>query len=76
MGYQTPWVAHGHDIAFLKPQKTYLSRRSFSEDGSMPTCHGGESVQKRVSETEARFAKLKCFSGALKMSRIYNLLIL
>ena len=42
----------------------------------MPTCHGKESERKLVSETEARFAKLKRFLGALKMLRIYNLLIL
>ncbi len=42
----------------------------------MPTCHGGESVQKRVSETEARFPKRESLLGVLNMLRIYNPLIL
>ncbi len=60
MGYQTPWLTLGYEIAPLKSQNAcyaYPSRRI-------------------VEKPEAPFSKLKCFSGVLNMLRIYNPLIL
>ena len=60
MGYQTPWLTLGYEIALLKPQKA---------------CYAYQS--RRIEEKpEARFPKRERLLGSLKMSRIYNLLIL
>ena len=60
MGYQTSWLTHGHDIALLKSQKAYYAYLS----------------RRIVEKTEARFPKRERLLGSLKMSGIYNLLIL
>ena len=60
MGYQTPWLTLGYEIALLKPQKacySYPSRRI-------------------VEKPEAPFSKCESMLGSLNKPRIYNLLIL